>query len=100
MSTFILLQAIYAWLFEDRTALRYLHIKGGKETWRNVKIQSRTRTKQAKTWSNLFFFKGVVKLNLVVHGRQATSKLVHVCVHFVYFTVWLIQILESELSFL
>lgn len=45
------------------------------------------------------FFKGVVKLNLVVHGRQATSKLVHVCA-FRIFTVWLIQILKSELSFL
>lgn len=38
------------------------------------------------------FFKGVVKLNLGVDGRQATSQLVHKCVHIGCFTVWLIQV--------
>lgn len=59
-----------------------------------------TKQDMNQTSQDEVFFKGVEKLNLVVYGRQATSQLVHVCVHIGYFTVWLIQILESELSFL
>ncbi len=90
VSTFVQLQAIFSWLFVDRTALRYLHFKGGKEAWRNVKIQSRTWPKQVKTRNNLFF-KGVEKLSLAVYAWQAMSQLVHRCVNIRYFAMWFIQ---------